>query len=53
MGVDVPNLLCVLLHDARLSERKIQKLVWINICHIYAMDFCVFVYYGLDDHSNR
>jgi len=53
MGIDVSYLLYMLLYNARLSERKIQKLVRIDIHHIYAMDFCIFLYNGLDDYSYR
>lgn len=53
MGCDVSNLFYMLLYDAGLSERKFQKLVRSDVRHIYAMDICIFLHYGLDDHRYR
>jgi len=53
MGFDVSDLFHMLLYDAGLSERKIQKLVRIDVRHIYAVDLGIFLHNGLDDHSHR
>lgn len=53
MGGYVSDLLYMLLYNAGLQKRKIQKLVRINVRHIHAMDFRILVYNGVDDHSDR
>lgn len=53
MGLDVSDLLRLLLHDAGLSERTIQKLVRVDVRHIYAVDLGILLHNGLDDHSYR
>lgn len=53
MGFDVSDLFHMLLYDAGLSERNIQKLVRIDVRNIHAMDLGIFLHNGLDDHSHR